>query len=142
MPSRPDTVRTFAFNQMNKLKRPALPKSQSSPPSTSISRTLALASGYASNQVVAAPKATSLNIHPRTNAEHYWAARALKAECLISARMTHEDEIRTLRTFEETKRSVRLHNQYQPPASVTSLSSMSWNIYDGRTKLGIPNWRD
>jgi hypothetical protein len=82
-----------------------------------MSKTLALASGYNPGQVVPSARTTafavghmpSFDVQPRTNVEQYWAARALKAESFISARMAHDGEIQTLRTSEETKRAVGLH---------------------------------
>ena len=82
-----------------------------------MSRTLALASGYSYSQVAPFARTTaafatdstpSFDTQPRSDVEQYWAARALKAESFISARMAHNDEIQTLRTSEEKKRAVRL----------------------------------
>lgn len=53
------------------------------------------------------------SVQPRSRAEHYWAVRALKAETLLSARITHHQELRTLTSEEELKRSVssfRIHS--------------------------------
>jgi hypothetical protein len=46
-------------------------------------------------------------LQPRTSAEQYWAARALTAETLLSARLEHHRELRSLSYAEETKRAVR-----------------------------------
>ena len=54
--------------------------------------------------VVAAPVPKS--VKPVTPAEQYWAARALTAEAILSAKVQHHQEIRTLAVVEETKRSV------------------------------------
>ena len=45
-------------------------------------------------------------IKPVTQAEQYWAARALTAEALLSLKTTHHEEIRTLSEAEESKRTV------------------------------------
>lgn len=97
---------------MNKLKSPALSKPPSSAMSTSISRTLALASAHSSSQLTKTESPT-FDVQLRTNVEQYWAARALKAESFISARITHEDEMRTLRSSEEFKRSVRINIEFE-----------------------------
>ncbi|KAF8178110.1 hypothetical protein K438DRAFT_1978075 [Mycena galopus ATCC 62051] len=47
-----------------------------------------------------------LPLQPRTSAEQYWAARALTAETLLSARLEHHRELRSLSYVEETKRAV------------------------------------
>ncbi|KAJ7792247.1 hypothetical protein B0H14DRAFT_2931990 [Mycena olivaceomarginata] len=44
-------------------------------------------------------------LQPRTSAEQYWAARALTAETLLSARVEHHRELRSLSYVEETKRA-------------------------------------
>ena len=49
---------------------------------------------------------TAANVQPRSRVEHYWAVRALKAEALLSARMAHHQELRSLASAEELKRSV------------------------------------
>ncbi|KAH0831124.1 hypothetical protein J3R83DRAFT_13690 [Lanmaoa asiatica] len=41
---------------------------------------------------------------PRTKTEQYWAARALVAETLLSARDRHQDELAEMRRMEEQKR--------------------------------------
>lgn len=51
-------------------------------------------------------------LQPRTSAEQYWAARALTAETLLSARVEHHRELRSLSYVEETKRAVRLFLSY------------------------------
>lgn len=43
----------------------------------------------------------------RSVAEQYWAARALTAETLLSARKEHDQELRTLAYREKLERSVR-----------------------------------
>ncbi|KAG7451539.1 uncharacterized protein BT62DRAFT_927248 [Guyanagaster necrorhizus] len=90
---------------MNKLKR-ALP---SSPTKTS---------SFSAVQVVGTSVSTKLSLDhsrtlpapqddvtPRSRVEQYWAARALTAEALLSARTEHHRELRTLSFGEELKRS-------------------------------------
>lgn len=45
-------------------------------------------------------------VRPQTPGEQYWAARAIKAEALLSARLAHNRELRTQSMSEETKRAV------------------------------------
>ena len=78
--------------------------SASSEPSTAInvrSRTMAYASSSTSD-----PLSIAWDVRPRSSTEQYWAARALTAETLLSARMAHHQEIRTLTYSEEAKRYV------------------------------------
>ncbi|KAJ7905123.1 hypothetical protein B0H13DRAFT_2508843 [Mycena leptocephala] len=49
-------------------------------------------------------------LQPRTSAEQYWAARALTAETLLSARLEHHRELRSLSYAEETKRKQAVHD--------------------------------
>lgn len=51
-------------------------------------------------------KISDVSVHPQSSAEQYWAARALRAETLLSSRMAHQRELKTLSFSEETKRSV------------------------------------
>ncbi|KAF9238944.1 hypothetical protein BU15DRAFT_47193, partial [Melanogaster broomeanus] len=44
---------------------------------------------------------------PRTKVEQYWAARALVAETLLSARVQHQGELTGMRLAEEEKRAVK-----------------------------------
>lgn len=43
---------------------------------------------------------------PRTAAEQYWAARALKAETLLGAQEVHKQEVKALAHVQEEKRQV------------------------------------
>ncbi|KZT64975.1 hypothetical protein DAEQUDRAFT_677633 [Daedalea quercina L-15889] len=64
--------------------------------------------GYATTQTAATLKATvSLppNVRPTTTAEQYWAARALTAETLLSAKLAHQNELMDLSSAEEEKRA-------------------------------------
>jgi hypothetical protein len=45
-------------------------------------------------------------VEPRSKAEHYWAARALAAETLLSARTNHERETRAIAWSQDQKRTV------------------------------------
>jgi hypothetical protein len=47
-----------------------------------------------------------LSAAPRTKVEQYWAARALVAETLLSARVQHQGELTGMRLAEEEKRAV------------------------------------
>ena len=47
------------------------------------------------------------SVKPTTPAEQYWAARALTAETLLSARLAHQGELLALSAAEEEKRGVR-----------------------------------
>lgn len=67
---------------------------------------MTLAAGHNSRQLARATE-PAFDVQPRTTVEQCWAARALKAESFISARMDHDDDIQTLRSSEESKRSVR-----------------------------------
>ena len=88
-----------------------------------MSRTMMLASahlvkGTRADEVAVAP-ATSTSIsacvqatlhptvQPVTSTEQYWAARALTAETLLSARSAHEEELRTMAKYVDGKRAVR-----------------------------------
>jgi len=58
--------------------------------------------------VATVPEASSKlpsRVLPQSSAEQYWAARALKAETLLSARMAHHHELKVLSLTEETKRT-------------------------------------
>ena len=46
------------------------------------------------------------SVKPTTTAEQYWAARALTAETLLSARLAHQGELLALSAAEEEKRAV------------------------------------
>lgn len=46
---------------------------------------------------------------PLTKVERYWAARALVAETLLSARDQHQAELADMRRMEEQKREVCSH---------------------------------
>ncbi|KAK0469295.1 uncharacterized protein EV420DRAFT_1633714 [Desarmillaria tabescens] len=90
---------------MNKLKRP-LPDSPTKVPfsgavqvvGTSVSTKYSLDHGG----TIPAPQG---DVTPRNRVEQYWAARALTAETLLSARTEHHRELRTLSFGEELKRS-------------------------------------
>ncbi|KAH9834741.1 uncharacterized protein C8Q71DRAFT_766143 [Rhodofomes roseus] len=66
------------------------------------------ASGSYRSQATTSVK-TALNfppsVKPTTTAERYWAARALTAETLLSARVDHQGELLALSTAEEEKRA-------------------------------------
>lgn len=87
---------------------------QSSPRKNAVSSAVPIVSlsprkPAAKTVVVAPPKPftqVSGSFHPQNPAEQYWAVRALKAETLLSARMAHHHELRSLSFSEETKRSV------------------------------------
>lgn len=55
---------------------------------------------------------------PSTAAEHYWAARALTAEAILEARMDHQQELKSLKVYEDEKRTV----SSIPPLPYTDLS--------------------
>lgn len=44
---------------------------------------------------------------PRSSVEQYWAARALTAETLLSARTSHQYELKSFSLMQETKYTVR-----------------------------------
>ena len=78
-------------------------------PPPAMSRTLAIATGgLNSSRPHHNQELARRDVQPRTGAEQYWAVRALRAETSLSARDTHQLEVRHLRDSEETKRSVRL----------------------------------
>src|SRR6202451_3075142 len=97
-----------------KLKKAPTQQSPSSPRKNTTSSDMIpapLSSGKSADKtiVVSPPKTPSQapgSLRPQSPAEQYWAARALKAETLLSARMTHHHELRSLSFTEETKRSV------------------------------------
>lgn len=43
---------------------------------------------------------------PSTSAEHYWAARALTAESILEAKMDHQQELKSIKLYEDEKRTV------------------------------------
>ena len=115
---------------MNKLRKSA----PVSPPATpSKSRTMALAqtaarmvtapgSTVASNYFASAPQpeyaletyasthiqSSSISVpRPKTAQEQYWAARALTAETLLSARTVHQQELKSVTIEADTNRMVR-----------------------------------
>lgn len=113
---------------MNKLRKPA----PVSPPTTpSKSRTMALAqtaarivvapgsaaaSGYlatTSGNLAAQTHSSSHTRHlptsvvlPKTAQEQYWAARALTAETLLSAKVAHQHELKSVTSEADAKRMV------------------------------------
>ena len=72
-----------------------------------MSRTLAIATGVARDSHERMPR----DVQPRTSAEQYWAARALKAETVLSTKDSHQLEVQHLRNSEETKKFVRLRHE-------------------------------
>lgn len=124
---------------VNKLRRPSPDKAHSAnvahtKESLTVvsheSRTMALARVAA---VAAAPSkplppvvATPIpkTAKPVTPAEQYWAARALTAEALLSAKTRHHEEIRMLAVVEETKRTVSLPSvaAYPPRCNIEPIS--------------------
>ncbi|EIM87453.1 uncharacterized protein STEHIDRAFT_139125 [Stereum hirsutum FP-91666 SS1] len=42
---------------------------------------------------------------PSTSAEHYWAARALTAESILEAKMDHQQELKSIKLYEDEKRT-------------------------------------
>lgn len=46
---------------------------------------------------------------PSTAAEHYWAARALTAESILEAKVDHQQELKSLKLYEDEKRMVSLY---------------------------------
>ena len=58
------------------------------------------------SSVAVATRASHPSIEPRSAAEQYWAARALTAETLLSARLTHHEELRSAVYLHDVKRSV------------------------------------
>ncbi|KAJ7481792.1 hypothetical protein FB451DRAFT_137380 [Mycena latifolia] len=87
---------------MNRLRK----TSQS--PQKSISNTLSHALAVRPPLEVNPPPTLSATyktvLQPRTSSEQYWAARALTAETLLSARLEHQRELRSLSYAEESKR--------------------------------------
>ncbi|TFK37998.1 hypothetical protein BDQ12DRAFT_133888 [Crucibulum laeve] len=51
---------------------------------------------------------TSASVQPLTAAEQYWAARALKAEALLSAQEAHHKELRSVAYNQEMKRNYEI----------------------------------
>ncbi|PCH37390.1 hypothetical protein WOLCODRAFT_140835 [Wolfiporia cocos MD-104 SS10] len=68
------------------------------PPSSTTAITLV------NKSAVVAPPA----VQPKTTSEQYWAARALTAETLLTARLAHENELSALSAAEEEKRAREL----------------------------------
>lgn len=100
---------------MNKLRKPPPTKRQNSnTPSVDDhvvqSRTMTLARSAVTVAAAPLPPFVGAPIPksamPVTRAEHYWAGRALTAEAILSAKVQHHADIRTLAVVEETKRVV------------------------------------
>lgn len=73
---------------------------------------------------------------PSTPAEHYWAARALTAEAILESKMDHQQELRSLKLYEDEKRTVsRLFGMVSTPAPSDLIS---W-FYFGRETLPCCN---
>ncbi len=91
---------------MNKLKRP-LPNSPTKVPFTSAVQVIgtSVSTKYSLDHNGTIPVPPD-DVTPRSRVEQYWAARALTAEALLSARTEHHRELRTLSFGEELKRSV------------------------------------
>jgi hypothetical protein len=105
---------------------------QSSPRKNAVSSAVPIASlspckPAAKTVMIAPPKPptqVSGPLRPQNPAEQYWAVRALKAETLLSARMAHHHELRSLSFSEETKRSVSTMScrvRMQPDGLLVSL---------------------
>jgi hypothetical protein len=100
------------------IPRASQPSSPQLSPSKNAASTAAIVSAplysakSADRAVVIAPQRTHsqapASLRPQSPVEQYWAARAIKAETLLSARMAHHRELRSLSLSEETKRSVRI----------------------------------
>jgi len=89
--------------------------SENSTTSSDTSLTMSYALGPSSSSTTVLSKNPNLreigmhpSVQPRSRVEHYWAARALKAETLLSARIVHHQELRSLTSEEELKRSQAL----------------------------------
>jgi hypothetical protein len=107
-------------NKLKKVSTSPIPRApQSSSPQLSPSKNAAstvsappYSAKSADRAVVVAPQRTHsqapASLRPQSPVEQYWAARAIKAETLLSARMAHHRELRSLSLSEETKRSVRI----------------------------------
>lgn len=57
------------------------------------------------------PISAPATMQPKSTVEQYWAARALTAEALLSARVIHQNELSAMASAAEDKRSVRIHSQ-------------------------------
>ncbi|PBL03077.1 hypothetical protein ARMGADRAFT_1551 [Armillaria gallica] len=90
---------------MNKLKRP-LPNSPTKVPFSSAVQVIgtSVSTKYSLDHNGTIPVPPD-DVTPRSRVEQYWAARALTAEALLSARTEHHRELRTLSFGEELKRS-------------------------------------
>lgn len=113
----------LAIVRMNKLRKPGQgaswdgPRGATSPQVQSRTMLYAQAAlvpikvtATQSNPASATVKATGglpPHVKPTTAAEQYWAARALTAETLLSARLAHHGELLALSAEEEEKRAVR-----------------------------------
>ncbi|KAJ7701922.1 hypothetical protein B0H17DRAFT_1004815 [Mycena rosella] len=96
---------------MNRLKKSN--NSPQKPISNTLSHALAVRPPLQVNPPQATPPQTlsalyQTALQPRTNAEQYWAARALSAETLLAARLEHQRELRSFSYDEECKRAREL----------------------------------
>lgn len=82
--------------------------------SVSDPNTIAIVRGNTPQQsgVTSPPPASGLSFEsarPKTSAEHYWAARALKAETRLTEGLVHNREVKGVRLVEDAKRKVTHH---------------------------------
>ncbi|KAF7972726.1 hypothetical protein HWV62_41547 [Athelia sp. TMB] len=95
---------------MNVLRQSSTPSAQqqiSSQRALISDSNVAVVRGKIAQQVAGVPSASISSfdsVRPKTASEHYWAARALKAETRLSEGQAHNREIKGVRLIEDEKR--------------------------------------
>ena len=83
--------------------------------------------------------------HPKTPSEHYWAARASKAEALLAAQEAHRMEVKTLGHHQELKRevlSIIINHESQRLILYCAFNSVSLVCWQRSIRKSMPHWRD
>jgi hypothetical protein len=77
---------------------------------------------------------------PTTSAAQYWAARAVTAEALLSARESHHMEIRSLSLAEDVKRKVSASSTIIQMACLELATSARFRPSRKNTASGMRDW--
>ncbi len=134
---------------MNKLKKANLPTNKAA--LTSMTMQYATTSHCNPQTTVQrtqmAATVTAEEFQPQTPNEHYWAARASKAEALLTAQEAHRKEVKTLGHYQELKREVLsiiigLERQNLILYYVGAFYSVSLVCWQRGIRKNMPYWRD
>lgn len=96
---------------MNRLRKPPTPSGSQKSPSprdviTNAVTETGARGGTPRSSATSSGSQAFESIRPQTPGEHYWAARALKAETRLTEGLAHNRELKTLRYAEDEKRKV------------------------------------